>query len=93
MRRSARRFSVGYPESTAGDLMQSIPNDSANSSQVSAERIAVGINEAALMLGVGRSTVYNWLDAGKLPSVKVVGRRLIPVSALRSLIGEVAHVR
>lgn len=69
--------------------MTRLIHNKANTSQLPAERIAVGIDEAALMLGVGRSTIYNWQKAGKLPSVKVVGRRLIPVSAIRSLIGEI----
>ena len=53
-------------------------------------RLALSVDEAARRLGVGRQTIYNWLAAGKLSSVKIVGRRLIPVSAIRALLGEAA---
>ena len=53
---------------------------------IGGDRIALTVDEAARQLGVGRQTLYNWLNAGKLTSVKVVGRRLIPLDALRDLL-------
>jgi excisionase family DNA binding protein len=45
-----------------------------------------GIPEAAAALGVGRSAIYDELAAGRLHSVKVGRRRLIPSGAVRDYI-------
>lgn len=42
--------------------------------------------DAAKAYGVGRVTLYGWMKAGRLASVKVGGARLIPVDALEALI-------
>jgi excisionase family DNA binding protein len=39
------------------------------------------VKEAAAALGIGRSTIYQELDAGRLRSLKVGRRRLVPSSA------------
>lgn len=36
--------------------------------------------------GVSRSTVYNLINDGKLPSVRIAGRRLIPADAAEALL-------
>ena len=41
-----------------------------------------GIPEAAAVLGIGRSAIYDELAAGRLRSVKVGRRRLIPAGAI-----------
>jgi excisionase family DNA binding protein len=46
----------------------------------------LSILEAAERVGVGRSTLYAEMGAGRLRSVKVGRRRLIPADALRSLV-------
>lgn len=51
------------------------------------ERIAYSPGEVATMLGVSRRTVYNWMAAGKLRSVRVFGRRLIPAEEVQQLLG------
>jgi len=56
----------------------------ANSS--SGDRRAYLINEAVAAYRLSRSTIYNLMSAGKLRTVKVGGRRLIPVEALEALI-------
>jgi excisionase family DNA binding protein len=38
------------------------------------------------MTGLGRSKLYQLMDAGEIRSVKVGKRRLIPVSALREFV-------
>ncbi len=48
----------------------------------SSERLAVSPNEAARLLGLGRTSIYVELGAGRLKSVKVGQRRLIPMTAL-----------
>ena len=52
------------------------------------ERLAFRINDAAAAVGLSRSTLYKLIAANKLRTVKVAGRRLIPVSALDALITE-----
>lgn len=50
--------------------------------------ISVGIADAAKMTGLSRSRIYELMNEGKLRSVHVGRRRLIPVSSLRELVGE-----
>lgn len=54
------------------------------------QRIAVSPTEAALMLGISRSKVYELMDGGQLRNIKLGGRRLIPVSAINQLFTEAA---
>jgi excisionase family DNA binding protein len=49
-------------------------------------RRAYQINEAADAYRLSRSTLYKLIAAGALRSVKVGGRRLIPVEAMEALI-------
>lgn len=49
-------------------------------------RLTLGIAEVARALGVGRSTVYELMASGELPSLKVAGRRLVRVADLETLI-------
>ncbi len=50
------------------------------------ERLAVGVNEAAQILGVGRDLVYRLVMAGDLPSFSIGARRLISTAALREYV-------
>ena len=50
------------------------------------ERRALRINDAAAAYGVGRSTIYKLISEGKLASVKVSGRRLIPRESMEALL-------
>lgn len=47
---------------------------------------ALTINEFCDRYGVGRSTTYELIAAGRLPDVKIGGRRLIPVDAAEQLL-------
>ena len=51
-------------------------------------RLALRVNDAAMWVGLSRSTIYKLIAAKKLQTVKVAGRRLIPVAAIRALIEE-----
>ncbi len=42
--------------------------------------------EVANSLGVGRSTAYQLVDSGVLPSVTIGRRRLVPAEALRAYV-------
>jgi excisionase family DNA binding protein len=44
--------------------------------------LSVSVDEAAQLLGVGRTTVFTLLDEGAIRSVKVGNRRLVPRKAL-----------
>jgi excisionase family DNA binding protein len=50
--------------------------------------VALGyrVNDAAEVAGLSRGTIYNLIGEGKLRSVLVAGRRLIPADALRELL-------
>ena len=44
--------------------------------------LSVSVDEAAQLLGVGRTTVFTLLEEGTIRSVKVGNRRLVPRKAL-----------
>jgi excisionase family DNA binding protein len=50
-------------------------------------RLALTVDEAAAALGLSRPTIWRMIQRGELQSVKVGGRRLIPVATLRVLLG------
>lgn len=50
-------------------------------------RVALNISETAWVLGVDRRGVGRAVAAGELPSLRVGARVLVPVAALRQLLG------
>jgi len=46
------------------------------------DSLLVSVEEAARLLGLGRSATYELLASGELPRVKVGRRTLVPVRAL-----------
>ena len=50
--------------------------------------ILVGIPEAARLMGLGRSKLYQILNEGELKLIKLGGRSLISVDELRSYVAE-----
>jgi len=50
------------------------------------EKRALRINEAVALYGISRSTIYKIMAAGKLRTVKIGGRRLIPRDVLEALL-------
>lgn len=48
----------------------------------------LSVDEAASLLGIGRTALYGELMAGRCRSVKVGRRRLVPSSALAAYTGE-----
>jgi excisionase family DNA binding protein len=52
------------------------------------EPLLVRVEEAARMLSLSRSTIYEMMDAGELPSVRRGTARRIPVAALRAWVDQ-----
>ncbi len=50
------------------------------------ERLAVSVEDAAAMAGIGRTTLYAAFGDGSLQSLKIGKRRLIRVDALKAWI-------
>lgn len=60
------------------------------SAQPAPDRL-LDVDEAAAALGVGRSSTYQEISAGRLRSVKVGRRRLVPASAIAERIHAAAR--
>lgn len=58
----------------------------AQTSEKPIERRALRVNDFCAAYGVSRSTVYKMQKAGKLRTVLIAGRRLIPVEAAEALL-------
>jgi excisionase family DNA binding protein len=52
------------------------------------EPLTLTINDACKALGIGRTSLYELINEGKLETVIIAGRRLVPVTAIRALIEE-----
>jgi excisionase family DNA binding protein len=50
------------------------------------KRRALSIREAAYTSGLSRATLYRLLKDGKLTTIKVGARRLVPVGAIEALL-------
>lgn len=50
--------------------------------------ISVGMNDAAKMIGVSRTTAYELVKEGKIKTTMIGHRRVALVSSLRALVGE-----
>jgi excisionase family DNA binding protein len=53
-------------------------------------RDTLTVDEAAAVLGIGRSSAYTAARSGDLPVIRIGKRLLVPVGALRRMLGEVA---
>jgi excisionase family DNA binding protein len=56
-------------------------------------KVLVSVDEAAAMLSVGRTLIYDLLASGDLVSVKIGVARRIPVSALHDFIERLASLQ
>jgi excisionase family DNA binding protein len=76
--------------------MTPLPNTPENSSGYSGSHthfapLAVGIEEAARMIGIARSMIYELIALGKIPSFKIGRRRLVLVKHLAAFINQQAR--
>ena len=53
------------------------------------EREALSVKETAASLGASVASVWKWIGAGELPSVKIGGRVFVPRHALRRRLEQV----
>lgn len=53
---------------------------------MSEDRIAVRIPEACRMIGIGRSKLYELMEAGDLETIKIGVSRLVLVSSLQAFV-------
>lgn len=51
-----------------------------------APRLAYSVQELAVMTGLGTTTIYQLIAAGRLRTVKVGRRRIVPADSIRDLI-------
>ena len=51
-----------------------------------ADRLAFGVEEAAIVMCVGKSTIWRWIQEKRVRSVKLGGRTLIPREELLRLL-------
>ena len=56
----------------------------------STKRLAYSVDEACQALGIGRALVYELIMSGRIHSIKVGSRRLIPASALSDFLAGAA---
>ena len=50
------------------------------------EKLAYQINEAVRVSGLSRTTIYELMKAGRLKTILVAGRRLVPAANLKALL-------
>jgi len=50
--------------------------------------LAYRSREVCAVLGCGRTWLYEQMNSGRIKSIKIAGRRMIPASAIRQLLGE-----
>ena len=54
-------------------------------------RLWLTVPEAGRLLGMGRSSAYEAARRGQIPTLRLGRRLLVPVPALRRLLGDVGH--
>jgi excisionase family DNA binding protein len=50
------------------------------------EPLTLTINDACKVIGIGRTSLYELIRQGRLKTIKVAGRTLVPMAALRVLV-------
>ena len=53
----------------------------------------ISVEDTACQLGIGRTSVYALIKSGQLGSLKLGGRRVVPVTAINTLINEMQGLR
>ena len=58
-------------------------------SEGQSQRLTYTIEEAARLIGIGRSSAYQAAQTGEIPTVRIGRRLLVPVQALEGLLATV----
>lgn len=48
--------------------------------------ITCSVDEAAAAIGIGRVTLYKYINQGRVESVRIGGRRLVKIDSIRRLV-------
>lgn len=48
--------------------------------------ITCSVDDAAKALGIGRVTLYKYINEGRVESIRIGGRRLVKIDSLRRLV-------
>jgi excisionase family DNA binding protein len=55
------------------------------------DRATITVEEAGPVLGISRSSAYEAARTGEIPTLRIGRRLVVPVGALRRMLGEVAE--
>ena len=77
---------TGRLEAALAELVAALREEIATERPAAAPERLLDVDEAAALLGVGRSLAYQEIAAGRLRSTKVGRRRLIAASAVTEFI-------
>ena len=69
-------------EAALAELAAAIRDEVAAAAAAPAPDRLLDVDEAASLLGLGRTAVYGELQAGRLASIKIGRRRLVPAGAI-----------
>ncbi|MBN8428008.1 MAG: helix-turn-helix domain-containing protein [Xanthomonadales bacterium] len=59
--------------------------------QTKAEPLAIGVDEAALIVGIGRTRMFQMIAKGVIPAFKIGRSRLIRMADLRAFVDRAAR--
>jgi excisionase family DNA binding protein len=74
--------------SAIAELVAALRAEVASTVPPPSEDRLLSIEEAASAMSLGRTSVYALIGSGRLRTIKVGRRRLVPVSAIRTVAGD-----
>lgn len=77
-------------EAAIAELVAALRDEAAVGAPVDGPDRLLDLASAAQLLGIGRTALYAEIGAGRIRSIKVRGRRLVPASAIAERIGQAA---
>ena len=64
-----------------------VNRDEVAGGELPARRTTYSVEEAARLIGIGRSTAYAAAKDGSLPTIRISNRILVPAAKLRAMLG------
>ena len=74
------------PEHTSSPSIRDDPQQSAEETPISSDRLVFTVTEAAYLINVSRAFAYELVARGELPSIRLGRRILIPRAGLQKLL-------